>query len=102
MPWRQDSLRASAPKEWAGAHTSVARSSRLSSQPRSSAYDQLRTAPSHHPRLRCQMRTNHWRGSPNRRPRDEVAEAKELLGVTTNERVGELTFEYFMDAEGES
>lgn len=34
--------------------------------------------------------------------REDVAVAKRLLGVTTNEKVGELTFDYFMDAEGDS
>jgi hypothetical protein len=34
--------------------------------------------------------------------REDVAVAKRLLGVTTNEKVGQLTFEYFMDAESDS
>ncbi|PLS75756.1 MAG: hypothetical protein CYG61_05475 [Actinobacteria bacterium] len=35
------------------------------------------------------------------RPREQVDEAKSLLGVTTNRDVGVKTFEYFLDAEGE-
>jgi hypothetical protein len=34
-----------------------------------------------------------------RRLVDDIERAKELLGVTTNSEVGQLTFDYYLDAE---